>query len=119
MHLLWRVAVSTTDLLPSPPTNKEKYAYFGRRHRWMPFFMFGSFMGVILALVKLSLKTQATHLLWILVVLLFVYGYTGFRASAWARRHDLWDHRTLVDQRSGAGPLRSVDVFLPSCGEPM
>jgi cellulose synthase (UDP-forming) len=113
------MAVSTTDLLPSPPTNKEKYAYFGRRHRWMPFFMFASFMGVILALVKLSLKTQATHLLWILVVLLFVYGYTGFRASAWGRRHDLWDHRTLVDQRSGNGPVASVDVFLPSCGEPM
>jgi cellulose synthase (UDP-forming) len=112
------MAVST-DLLPSPPSNKEKYAYFGRRHRWMPFFMFGSFCGVILALVKLSLKTETTHLLWILVVLLFVYGYTGFRASAWGRRHDLWDHRQLVDQRTQGGPLPSVDVFLPSCGEPL
>src|ERR1700753_2790432 len=105
MHCLRRMAVSTTDLLPSPPTNKEKYAYFGRRHRWMPFFMFGSFLGVMLALVKLSLKTQATHLLWILVVLLFVYGYTGFRASAWGRRPDLWDHRTAGRQRSRNRPV--------------
>lgn len=108
-----------SGLLPSPPTNKEKYAYFGRRHRWMPFYMFGSFCGVILALVQLSFKRESTHLLWLLAVLLFVYGYTGFRASAWGRRHDLWDHRTLVDERVLSGPLPSVDVFLPSCGEPM
>ena len=74
-----------TDLLPYPPTNKEKYAYFGRRHRWMPFYMFASFCGVVYALVQLSFETQLTHLLWVIAVLLFVYGYTGFRASAWGR----------------------------------
>lgn len=107
------------DLLPNPPTNREKYAYFGRRHRWLPFYMFGAFCGVIWALVELSLRSQANHLLWLLGVLLFVYGYTGFRASAWGRRLDLWDHRTLVDERVPTGTVPSVDVFLPSCGEPM
>jgi len=81
--------------------------------------MVASFGGVIYALVKLSLRSEVNHLLWLVAVLLFVYAYTSFRASAWGRRLDLWDHRTLVDQRVSPAPLPSIDVFLPSCGEPM
>jgi cellulose synthase (UDP-forming) len=111
--------VLAIDLLPSPPTEAEKYAYLGRRHRWLPFYMFASFCGVIYALLELSLRSQVNHLLWLIGVLLFVYGYTGFRASVWGRRLDLSDHRKLVEERIAGGRCPSVDVFLPSCGEGM
>lgn len=106
------------ELLPDPPTNVEKYAFFGRRHRWLPIYMFVSFGGVVYALLAFSFRSELNHVFWLVAALLFVYGYTGFLASVGGRRSDLWEHRALVEDRP-AGPLPSVDVYLPSCGEPM
>jgi hypothetical protein len=114
------VAVEVEELLPAPPSDADKYLYLGRRHRWFACYTFLALSLTGAAIVRLSLLSGPARLLWPLAVLMFAWAVVTFVSSARGRRLDLPDHLARV---TGWQPVDgrhpSVDVFLPSCGEPM
>src|SRR5581483_11807969 len=111
--------LSPDELLPQPPTDAEKYAYLGRRHRWFAFYTFGALLVTAAAIVRLSLMSGPARLLWPLALLMLAWATVSFVSTSRGRRLDLASHLARVTDWRPAGAYPAVDVFLPSCGEPM
>jgi cellulose synthase (UDP-forming) len=104
--------------LPVPPSDEQKHLYFGPQHRWVLAVQSLAFLGVAYSLVRFALHVEGA-LLFIAFVALYGVGLcVSLRSSTRRRRLTLPEHQALVD---GYAPERfpSVDVFLPSAGEPM
>ncbi|WP_327179392.1 glycosyltransferase [Streptomyces sp. NBC_01335] len=105
-------------LLPTPPDEREKYAYVVRR-TWL--LTTTSFLGF--ACVLYSQVDSARHGPWIWffapVLLLSVLGVLiSLRLELFSPSFDIGAHRALVRAWSPR-EYPSVDVFLPVCGEPL
>ncbi|HEX3613803.1 MAG TPA: glycosyltransferase [Sporichthyaceae bacterium] len=107
------------ELLPQPPTDAEKYAYLGRRHRWFAFYTLGALGLTVAAIIRLTFMGGVTRLLWPLAALMFTWALVSFVSTCRGRRMNLPDHLAKVTGWRPAGAYPSVDVYLPSCGEPM
>jgi len=103
----------------SPPSDNEKYHYIkGPQHRWFFWAHVAAFIGIALSLYGFSRMTY-----WTLVLLLPLGVYLfelilGARSSTFRRTVTLIDHQLLVEFLQPA-VLPSVDVFLPTAGEPL
>lgn len=104
--------------LPSPPTDAEKYWYMGRQHRWLLIIQALSFTLIAWSIARFA--TADTRLLLFLVPM-SLYSVTlviSLASGGRRKRTSLADHdlRVLSYQ-----PERypTVDVFLPTAGEPM
>lgn len=105
-------------LLPQPPTTTERDLYLGPQHRWVAVL---SFVGSGLTTLSVLFFVAAHH--WAFALLLPL-GLTLIGASASLitttrpRRDSLASHRSRV---TGWHPVvvPSIDVFLPSAGEPL
>lgn len=107
-----------TGSLPEPPTDEEKYWYFGPQHRWLPAFQALSFAAVAYSIARFALSDAR---LWIFLVPVTLYGVglvVSLLSGARSRRYKDSDHRRLVGTW-WADTMPSVDVFLPSAGEPL
>ncbi|WP_327351032.1 glycosyltransferase [Streptomyces sp. NBC_01304] len=102
----------------SPPTDEEMYAYLGPQRRWVLICMSASYVFGAVTLFLFALRAPA---LWGFMVIL------GLNSVAWIlasldgqskRRLSKESHLALVE--GWAPSVRSsIDIFLPSCGEPL
>lgn len=104
----------------SAPPDNEVYAYLGPQRRWIQVCMTTAFL-----LAGLSLAKFAVHSPWLyplLVVLAINLGGALLSAlSGWNKRKISADsHRKTITEWAEQNPVGpSVDIFLPTCGEPM
>ncbi len=104
------------QLLPSPPTDAEKYSYT-RRSRWLVPVQWASFAGVSFSLVRMCMNSWALLPLlvaFLFTALYFVLGQISGTAGK-GRFHAAAHERTVRDWTPAQYP--SVDVFLPNFGE--
>ncbi|MFC9328599.1 glycosyltransferase family 2 protein [Kitasatospora sp. NPDC057015] len=106
-----------TPRLPAPPDDQELYWYFGPQRRWVPLVATLSYAG---ATVTLGLFALRHPLLWPFLLLLVL------NAATWTlslgdgqrqRRYTRDSHELLLRARPAHHP--SVDILLPTCGEPL
>jgi peptidoglycan/LPS O-acetylase OafA/YrhL/cellulose synthase/poly-beta-1,6-N-acetylglucosamine synthase-like glycosyltransferase len=104
--------------LPRPPTDEEKYWYMGRQHRWLLAVQGASFALIAYSMARFA-ATDPLLLLFLVPMSLYAVTLVVSVASAGSRkRTDLWDHELRVTEyRPERFP--TVDVFLPTAGEPL
>jgi cellulose synthase (UDP-forming) len=108
--------VSSTFVLPAPPTDEEKHRYV---HRQLPVLLVSSVVSLGALTVSQVHLLQLRAWLWALVPFLaftLVYFLISLRVNLTSRNFDLRTHEALVDTWL---PLRypTVDIWLPICGE--
>jgi cellulose synthase (UDP-forming) len=116
--LISRTTSPSTSHLPQPPDDDELYWYFGPQRRWVLLFSSFSFVFTAITLFLFSVRTPA---LWVfLAVLVLNLVALGFSVADGQRQRRLTraGHEVLVRAWSPAHPP-SVDLFLPTCGEPL
>ena len=111
-----RTLLSQSPLLP--PNDEEKYRYVRNRLRFVPLV---STVLAIPALWSLFQFTRLSPVLWLYlpwIALLIVNLFVGLLTTTLPHRISLNSHKQFVDTYHPA-QYPSVDVFLPSCGEPL
>ncbi|WIB78725.1 SGNH hydrolase domain-containing protein [Curtobacterium sp. MCPF17_002] len=104
--------------LPAPPTDREKYWYMGRQHRWMLFAQAAAFALIASSIWRFS--TSAPGLLLFLIpttlycLTLVISLTTSSRSKRFRKRDHVERIRTWAPDR-----YPTVDVFLPTAGEPI
>nr|WP_238345384.1 cellulose synthase catalytic subunit [Actinopolymorpha cephalotaxi] len=104
--------------LPTAPSDAELYAYLGPQRRWVLLVMTGAF-----ACASISLFRFSTHQ-WILAPFLCVLALNAvctvisLRSGQNTRRISRVSHQSLTGLWNPAR-IPSVDVFLPTAGEPL
>lgn len=104
--------------LPQPPTNEQKYEYYSCQHRWLLTSQLVSFMLIAWSITRFSVSHPYTLLFLIPMSLYIVTMVISFISSSRRRRYTLEEHLQLVSTYE-SDLLLSVDVFLPSAGEPL
>lgn len=103
---------------PLPPTDSEKWRYLERgQSRWLFILQVAVFLGVGLSLAGFARNSYATLVIVIPLALFLVELLLSLRTSTFARRITPESHRDRVATWQPA-EHPSVDVFLPSAGEP-
>ncbi|MBV9382708.1 MAG: glycosyltransferase [Streptosporangiaceae bacterium] len=113
-----RRAAEPQTVLPVPPTDKEKYSYV-RRHAWiLTVCSAATFPPLVYSQIRLFGENPWFLLYAPFVVLGTVCFLLSVAVDGMSRSFDLAGHRRIVDSWL---PLwyPSVDVFLPTCGEPI
>jgi len=104
--------------LPSPPNDEEMYWYMGRQHRWLLVSQAASFALIAYSIVKFA-TTEPWLLLFIVPISLYLVGLVvSLLSSTRRKRTSEADHDLRV---AGYRPAHfpSVDVLLPTAGEPL
>ncbi|MGL5810092.1 MAG: SGNH hydrolase domain-containing protein [Nocardioides sp.] len=112
-----QVPESRADLhLPTPPSDDEKWWYFGRQHRWLLVVQAASFS--LIAWSVLRFATADLRLLLFLVPMTLYAVTLSISVISGTRRRRLTraQHERAVRNWSPAG-YPSIDVFLPTAGE--
>ncbi|GAA2548124.1 hypothetical protein GCM10010435_16880 [Winogradskya consettensis] len=106
------------DYVPLPPTDEEKYLYYGRQGRWIFVVFLLAFVGVMYGMMRMALNSMWTSLLYELIALQIAAVFISLMSSTRRRRSSRVQHDLKV---RAYAPARypSVDVFLPSAGEPL
>lgn len=112
------VAVAESPYLPAPPTDREKYWYMGAQHRWMLFAQAAAFALIASSIWRFS--TSAPGLLLFLIPTT-LYCLTLCISLATSSRRKRFGKRDHIERVQGWQPARypTVDVFLPTAGEPI
>ncbi|MBO9578723.1 MAG: glycosyltransferase [Microbacteriaceae bacterium] len=106
----------------TPPDDRELLWYLGPQRRWVQLLAMTSFALAATSLVRFSLTSKW---LWPLLACLAVSAIALILSmlSGLRRRRDTRrSHRAVVqawEHRTAGQALPSVDVFLPTCGEPL
>ncbi|MFD7644711.1 glycosyltransferase family 2 protein [Kitasatospora sp. NPDC059795] len=108
----------TVNHLPSPPSDQELYWYFGPQRRWVPLLSALAFVLSAATMFSFSLRTPALWpflaVLGVNVVALALTCLNGLRRRRFTRA----GHELLVAAWQPA-EAPSVDLYLPTCGEPL
>ncbi|MGL5857634.1 MAG: glycosyltransferase family 2 protein [Angustibacter sp.] len=104
--------------LPSPPTDRERDAYLGRQHRWLLLAQAVSFAMIAYSIARFATADTRLLLFLIPMSLYAVTSVVSLLSSTRSRRISYADHRDRVSAYRPAS-YPSVDVFLPSAGEPL
>lgn len=102
--------------LPKPPTDEEKYLYYGRQNLWFIWLRTIATVCAVTSLVLFSFSQVSLWLFWIPVSVFVMYMILTHYATTRKRRFSLVDHERIVELWTPES-LPSVDVFLPSAGE--
>ncbi len=105
--------------LPVPPSRPEKVAYLASpQHRWLFVASALAFLGVAVSMGGMALHSAATIAFLVPVLLWMIEQAVTLRTSTFARTISAHTHRRTVSAwQPTAYP--SVDVLLPTCGEPL
>ena len=104
--------------LPSPPDGQEKYGYFGKPRRWVFGWLLIASLGVLYGYVRVAQHAWAVApLMWLLLMVMVPPIAVNFWLRIGRPRLTLADHQATVASYREHG--ETVDVFLPSCGEPL
>ncbi|MGF7235396.1 MAG: glycosyltransferase family 2 protein [Frankia sp.] len=106
----------TTPLLPTAPTDREKYIYFGRQHRWFIWMRTFATLSAATSLLLFSNTTVVLWWFWIPFSIFFGYLILTHICTTQPRRISLIDHLSITELWEPE-EYPSVDVFLPSAGE--
>ncbi|MBP2475155.1 cellulose synthase (UDP-forming) [Crossiella equi] len=104
--------------LPSPPSDEEAYWYFGPQRRWVLVLSSLSFVFTGLTLFQFSVRTPWLWVFLVVLVLNVVGIVMSLLDSRHPRRVSRAQHDLLVRVWAPAR-VPSVDVYLPTCGEPL
>jgi cellulose synthase (UDP-forming) len=109
---------STQYHLPEPPSDSEKYSYFGVQRRWPFVWLFFAQACLIYSFTKVMLHTPDTALGLMFLTVMVPPAFVNLWLRLRRRRVGLEDHVVLVEEwRGSRQEFPSVDVFLPTCGE--
>jgi cellulose synthase (UDP-forming) len=104
--------------LPRPPDGREKYEYFGRPRRWVFAFLLVASIGVLYGYVHVAERAWAVApVMWLLLMVMVPPVVVNFWLRTGRPRLTLAEHQASVASYREQG--ETVDVFLPSCGEPL
>jgi cellulose synthase/poly-beta-1,6-N-acetylglucosamine synthase-like glycosyltransferase len=106
------------DNLPQAPSDEDKFAYFGNQHIW---FITARTIAACSAATSLVLFSATTPLLWLFWPMATIFiGYMILTHIATTRRRRIsrMDHERIV-RLWNPETIPSIDVFLPSAGEPL
>ena len=109
---------SSPQLVPTDVTDEQKYWYFGTQRRWFLVARFVAFIGLIVSLSRFGFEDPHVSLMIMVVLGMGGISLIGLYCSTRPRRLSQTDHEQRVLLWS---PERypSIDVFLPSAGEPL
>jgi cellulose synthase (UDP-forming) len=103
-------------VLPSPPSDEEKYIYVERH---LPVLLVSSIISLTCLTISQLHLVLIRHWLWILIPYLgfiLVYYLISLRVNLPSRNFDLKTHRAIVAAWSPMS-YPTVDIWLPVCGE--
>ena len=104
--------------LPRPPDVREKYAYFGKTRRWVFAFLLIASAGVLYGYVHVAERAWVVSpLMWLLLMVIVPPVVVNFWLRIGHPRLTLAEHQAIVASYRAQG--ETVDVFLPSAGEPL
>jgi cellulose synthase (UDP-forming) len=111
--------------LPSPPDDAELVSYLGPQRRWVPFVSALSFATTAVTLYFFAAQHVMLWPFFVVLGLNVVASLVSLVSGQMKRRVSLHSHILLLRQYErdiligGSANLPSVDVFLPTCGEPI
>ncbi|SDQ43674.1 Peptidoglycan/LPS O-acetylase OafA/YrhL, contains acyltransferase and SGNH-hydrolase domains [Curtobacterium sp. UNCCL20] len=113
-----RAPAGESQYLPAPPTDREKYWYMGPQHRWMLFAQAAAFALIASSIWRFSTSAPGLLLFLIPTTLYCLTLCVSLVTSSRRKRFRKRDHIERVQQWQ---PDRypTVDVFLPTAGEPI
>jgi len=104
--------------LPQPPDDQEKYKYFGSPRRWVFVWLFVASAGVLYGYIHVAERAWlVTPIMWLLLMVMVPPVVVNFWLRIGRPRLTLAEHQAAVASYLDHG--ETVDVFLPSCGEPL
>jgi cellulose synthase/poly-beta-1,6-N-acetylglucosamine synthase-like glycosyltransferase len=99
-------------ILPTPPTDHQKYQYTDQ-NKWL---LYGwglfSFLLLTIGMVKFS---TSHHYFWIYTIISTFYLSLSYYVGLFGKSFDLSEHESIKTTFKEYKP--TVDVYLPSCGE--
>jgi len=108
----------TGEYLPRPPGRREKYEYFGKPRRWAFAWLLIAALGILYGYVHVAEHAWlVAPVMWLLLMVLVPPVVVNFWLRFGRPRLTLAEHEANVASYRSDG--QSVDVFLPSCGEPL
>jgi len=113
-------AVAPAPGMPGAPSDEEKYSYFGSRKRWPFVWLFISQLLLVYSFVMVMKRNPDAALGLILLTFMVPPIFVNFWLRIRPHRTVLSEHVDKVDAwQAGRRDFPSVDVMLPSCGEPL
>ncbi len=104
--------------LPRPPSRREKYEYFGKQRRWVFAFLLFAAAGILYGYIRVAEHAWVVApLMWLLLMVIVPPVVVNFWLRIGRPRLTLAGHQDTVASYREHG--EKVDVFLPSCGEPI
>ncbi len=104
--------------LPTPPDDFEKYKYFGKPRRLVFAWLLISAIGVLYGYIHVAERAWlVTPIMWLLLMVMIPPVVVNFWLRIGSPRLSLAEHQATVAAYQEQG--ETVDVFLPSCGEPL
>jgi cellulose synthase (UDP-forming) len=104
--------------LPRPPDDLEKYKYFGKPHRWVFAWLLIASIGVLYGYVHVAEHAWLlSPIMWLLLMIMVPPVVVNFWLRIGQPRLTLAEHQATIASYRVHG--ETVDVFLPSCGEPL
>jgi cellulose synthase (UDP-forming) len=104
--------------LPRPPRDREKYKYFGSPRRWVFAWLLIASAGVLYGYIHVAERAWlVTPIMWLLLMVMVPPVAVNFWLRMGRPRLTLAEHQATVASYREHG--ETVDVFLPSCGEPL
>ena len=115
------VAEQRADIyLPDPPDDREKYKYFGKRRRWVFAWLLIASLGVLYGYIHVAQHAWLiAPLMWLLLMVMVPPVVVNFWLRMGPPRLTLAEHQATVASYREVQHDETVDVFLPSCGEPL
>lgn len=103
--------------LPRPPTRTEKYCYFRHRRPYVFAWLLVAAAGILYGYVRVATKAWWTSPALMLLVVMVPPVIVNFWLRIGKPRVTLSGHHAMT--RAYQHGSHTVDVFLPSCGEPI
>jgi cellulose synthase (UDP-forming) len=108
---------TATSYLPRPPTRTEKYGYFRGRRPYVFAWLLVAAAGIIYGYVRVATKAWWTSPALVLLAVMVPPAIVNFWLRIGKPRVTLARHHAIT--RDYLHGHEAVDVFLPSCGEPV
>ena len=104
--------------LPRPPGRREKYEYFGKPRRLVFAWLLVAAVGILYGYVRVAEHAWlVAPIMWLLLMVMVPPVVINFWLRAGRPRLTLAEHQSTV--ASYTDDCETIDVFLPSCGEPL
>ncbi|KAF6757077.1 nucleotide-diphospho-sugar transferase [Ephemerocybe angulata] len=115
------LADESVVVLPSPPTDSEKYLY-GQTRR-LPLYLFGTFSFLSVSVGMWFFVIASKYYMWLGVFVAFIQAYLSisYFVGFCGKDFDIPGHKKIVEEYAVKDnePCPSVDVYLPCCKEPI